>query len=79
MPCRSRPRQGGHWTTRELRELELRTVKLAVSRATARPAPVTESSLPTARLEVRRELPSPLSAEQREALQTITGPGDVAC
>jgi conjugative relaxase-like TrwC/TraI family protein len=30
--------QGGRWTTRELRELELRTVKLAVSRATARTA-----------------------------------------
>jgi conjugative relaxase-like TrwC/TraI family protein len=70
--------QGGRWTTRELRELELRTVKLAVSRATARPAPVTESSLRAARQEVQRELRSPLSAEQREALQTITGPGGVS-
>jgi conjugative relaxase-like TrwC/TraI family protein len=69
--------QGGRWTTRDLRELELRTVKLAVSNATARPAPVTESALCAARQEVQRELRKPLSAEQREALQTITGPGGV--
>jgi conjugative relaxase-like TrwC/TraI family protein len=70
--------QDGRWTTRELRELELRTVKLAVSRATATPAPVTESSLRAARQEAQRELRSSLSAEQREALQMITGPGGVS-
>jgi conjugative relaxase-like TrwC/TraI family protein len=70
--------QGGRWTTRELRELELRTVKLAVSGAKARPAPVTESTLRVARQEAQRELRSTLSAEQREALQTITGPGGVS-
>jgi conjugative relaxase-like TrwC/TraI family protein len=70
--------QRGRWTTRDLRALELRTVKLAVSGATARPAPVTEPSLRAARQGVQRELRSPLTAEQREALQTITGPGGLS-
>jgi conjugative relaxase-like TrwC/TraI family protein len=69
--------QDGRWTTRELRQLELRTVELAVSAGTARPAPVSGSSLRAGRQEVQRELRSPLSAEQREALQTITGRGGV--
>ncbi len=70
--------QGGRWTTRELRDLELRTVELAVSRSTAKVAPVSESSLCEARLEVQRETRGSLSAEQREAVRTITGPGGVS-
>jgi conjugative relaxase-like TrwC/TraI family protein len=70
--------QGGRWTTRELRDLELQTVKLAASRSTAKVAPVGESSLREARLEVQRDLRSSLSAEQREAVQTITGLGGVS-
>jgi conjugative relaxase-like TrwC/TraI family protein len=70
--------QGGRWTTRELRDLELRTVELAVSRSTAKAAPVRESSLREARLEVQREIRGTLSAEQREAVRTITGPGGVS-
>ncbi len=69
--------EGRRWTTRELRELELRTVELAVSRSTAKVAPASESSLREARLEVQREIRSTLSAEQREAVRTITGPGGV--
>jgi conjugative relaxase-like TrwC/TraI family protein len=70
--------QGGRWTTRELRDLELQTVKLAASRSTAKVASVSESSLREARLEVQRDLRSSLSAEQREAVQTITGLGGVS-
>jgi conjugative relaxase-like TrwC/TraI family protein len=70
--------QGGRWTTRELRELELRTVTLAVSRATARPAPVTDGTLRQSRGEAGRKIGGSLSAEQREALKTVTGPGGVS-
>jgi conjugative relaxase-like TrwC/TraI family protein len=70
--------QDGRWTTRELRELELRTVNVAVARSTQNVASVSESSLREARLQVQREIRSPLSAEQREAVRTITGPGGVS-
>jgi conjugative relaxase-like TrwC/TraI family protein len=70
--------QGDRWTTRQLRELELRTAKLAVSRSSEAAAPVSESSLRQARLDVQREIRGQLSAEQREAVKTITGPGGVS-
>jgi conjugative relaxase-like TrwC/TraI family protein len=70
--------QGERWTTRELRELELRTAKLAVSRSSEAAAPVSERSLRQARLDVQREIRGQLSAEQREAVETITGPGGVS-
>jgi conjugative relaxase-like TrwC/TraI family protein len=70
--------QGDRWTTRELRELELRTLQLAVSRSTETAAPVSERSLRLARLDVQREIRGQLSAEQREAVKTITGPGGVS-
>jgi conjugative relaxase-like TrwC/TraI family protein len=70
--------RGGRWTTRELRDLELRTVHVAASRSTAMVAPVSESSLRQARLEVQREIRGTLSAEQREAVRTVTGPGGVS-
>jgi conjugative relaxase-like TrwC/TraI family protein len=70
--------QGNRWTTRELRELELRTGKLAASRSNEAAAPVRDSSLRQARLHVQREIRGQLSAEQREAVKTITGPGGVS-
>ena len=70
--------QGERWTTRELRELELRSAKLAVSRSSEAAAPVSEPSLRLARLHVQREIRGQLSAEQREAVKTITGPGGVS-
>jgi conjugative relaxase-like TrwC/TraI family protein len=70
--------EGGLWTTRELRELELRTVELAVSRSQANLAPVSESSVREARLDIQREMRGTLSPEQREAVRTITGLGGVS-
>lgn len=70
--------QGDRWTTRELRELELRTAQLAVSRSSEAAAPVSEPSLRQARLDVQREIRGQLSAEQREAVKTITGRGGVS-
>ena len=70
--------QGDRFTTRELRELELRTLQVAASRSTEQAAPVSESSLRQARLAVQREIRGQLSAEQREAIETITGRGGVS-
>jgi conjugative relaxase-like TrwC/TraI family protein len=70
--------EGGLWTTRELREREQATLSLATTRTGERAAPVSEASLRSARLEVQRHIGAPLSAEQRQALQTITGPGGVS-
>jgi conjugative relaxase-like TrwC/TraI family protein len=68
----------GLWTTRELREQEQRTLELAQARASERTAPVSESSICEARLEVQREIGGLLSAEQRSAVETITGEGGVS-
>jgi conjugative relaxase-like TrwC/TraI family protein len=70
--------EGGLWTTRELREREQQTLATAASRAREQSVPVRDSTLREARLEVQREIGAPLSAEQREALQTITGRGGVS-
>jgi conjugative relaxase-like TrwC/TraI family protein len=70
--------QGDRWTTRELRELELRTLQLAASRSNEAAAPVREASLRQARLQVQRDIRGQLSAEQREAVRTITGPGGLS-
>ncbi len=68
----------GMFTTRELRELEQRTVQVAAARREELAAPVSSDALVAARRGVVRELGSPLSGEQREALQTITGLGGVS-
>ncbi|HEX4438414.1 MAG TPA: MobF family relaxase [Solirubrobacteraceae bacterium] len=68
----------GLWTTRELREQEQRTLELAQAHASERIAPVSESSIREARLEVQREIGGVLSAEQRSAVETITGEGGVS-
>jgi hypothetical protein len=70
--------EGGRWTTRELREREQATLHLAGSRAGERAAPVTEASLRQARVQMQNEIGAPLSIEQRDALQTITGEGGVS-
>ena len=72
------PLQGGSWTTRELREREQQTLALAKERSTERVAPVSERTLKEAQRETGREIGAPLTAEQREALQTITGPSGVS-
>jgi conjugative relaxase-like TrwC/TraI family protein len=70
--------EDGTWTTRELRELEQATIEIAERRATEVVAPVSEQSLKQARREIGKQLKGSLSQEQREALETITGPGGIA-
>ena len=67
----------GMWTTRTLREVEQATISVAQDRATENAAPVSTQALEQAQREATKELHSPLSQEQRQALQTITGPGGV--
>jgi hypothetical protein len=66
------------WTTRQLREREQTTLKIAGQRASENAAPVSERSLKQARREVGREIKGSLTDEQEQALQTITGPGAIA-
>jgi ATP-dependent exoDNAse (exonuclease V) alpha subunit len=70
--------QGGLWTTRELRELERTTLELAASRSKERAARVSERTLRAARISAQREIGAPLSAEQRDALEWVTGRGGVS-
>ncbi len=65
------------WTTRSLRETEQATLDIAQQRASENAAPVSERSLKQARREIGKEIHGSLSQEQRDALQTITGPGGV--
>jgi conjugative relaxase-like TrwC/TraI family protein len=66
------------WTTRRLREMEQTTLEIAERRATENAAPVSERSLKQARREIGKELHGSLTQEQRDALETITGPGGIA-
>jgi conjugative relaxase-like TrwC/TraI family protein len=68
----------GMWTTRRLRELEQSTIEIAEQRASENAAAISERSLKQARREIGKEIHGSLSAEQREALETITGPGAVS-
>ncbi|MGA8746030.1 MAG: MobF family relaxase [Solirubrobacterales bacterium] len=70
--------EGGMWTTRRLRELERSTVQIAERRANENAASLSEASLKQARREIGKEIHGSLSEEQREALETITGPGGVS-
>jgi conjugative relaxase-like TrwC/TraI family protein len=70
--------EDGTWTTRQLREQERTTIETAERRANERAAPVSEQALKQARREVGREIKGSLTPEQREALDTITGPGGVS-
>jgi conjugative relaxase-like TrwC/TraI family protein len=69
--------EDGTYTTKRLRELERETITAAQQRAHDTVAPVTDRVLEQARLQKNRELKGALSQEQREALETITGPGGV--
>jgi conjugative relaxase-like TrwC/TraI family protein len=66
------------WTTRQHRELEQETIDIAQRRATEIAAAVSERSLKRAQREMERQLKSPLTEEQLDALQTITGPGGMS-
>ena len=68
----------GRWTTRDLREREQQMLTVAAGRASEQTAPVSEQALEEARLQTGREIRGSLSAEQREALQTIMGEGGVS-
>jgi conjugative relaxase-like TrwC/TraI family protein len=69
--------QYGMWTTRSLREREQSTVQIAKARANENAAPVSEQTLRQARREIAREIGGPLTSEQRQALDQITGRGGV--
>lgn len=66
------------WTTRRLRELEQAAVEIAERRAVEIAAPLSERSLRQARREIGKEIHASLTAEQREALETITGSGGMS-
>ena len=70
--------EDGTWTTRELRKLEETTVEIAERRATEIAAPVNEQSLQQAQREIGKQIKGPLTCQQRDALETITGPGAIA-
>jgi conjugative relaxase-like TrwC/TraI family protein len=70
--------QDGTYTTKRLREIEQATIATAQQRAGATVAPVGDRALQEARLQKDHELKGSLSPEQREALDTITGPGGIA-
>jgi conjugative relaxase-like TrwC/TraI family protein len=68
---------GGWWTTRELRELEQRTLATVIERSNA----TTAVASPLARAEALERAGEPLggslSDEQQQALDLVTGPGGV--
>ena len=69
--------EGGWWTTRELRDLEQRTLALADDRAADQSAGVPETALAPARESAENRIGSPLTAEQERALEAATGPAGV--
>jgi conjugative relaxase-like TrwC/TraI family protein len=70
--------EDGTWTTRQLRELEQATIEIAQRRASEIAAPVSEQALKQARREIGKQIKGSLTQEQRNALDTITGPGGIA-
>ncbi len=70
--------EGGLWTTRELREREQQTIATVKDRAAERAAPVTENAIREAQRETMREIGAPLTKEQKQAVQAITGEGGVS-
>ncbi len=65
------------WTTQAHRDLEQQTLDTATRRAAENAAPVSAQALAQARREIAREIKGPLTSEQREALERVTGPGGV--
>jgi ATP-dependent exoDNAse (exonuclease V) alpha subunit len=70
--------EGDRWTTRELRELELRTLDCVTDLVNGETAGTSEAGLAVGRESARRQLGVPLTREQQAALVTVTGAGDVA-
>jgi conjugative relaxase-like TrwC/TraI family protein len=70
--------EDGTWTTRQLRELEQSTIEIAERRATEVAAHVSEQALKQSRREIGKQIKGSLTQEQRDALETITGPGGIA-
>jgi conjugative relaxase-like TrwC/TraI family protein len=70
--------EGGWWTTRELRELEQRTLDLTEDLASGETAGVPDRAVSMARETARRQLGGPLSREQHDALETVTGQAGVS-
>ena len=70
--------EDGTWTTRRLRELEQATVQIAERRANESAAPTSQQSLRQARREIGKGIHGSFSQEQREALDTITGPEGIS-
>ena len=69
---------GGWWTTRELRDLEHRTLRLIDDRV-GDPSPgVPEPTVDAAGESAAERVGAPLTAEQRAALDAAVGPGGVA-
>jgi ATP-dependent exoDNAse (exonuclease V) alpha subunit len=69
---------GGWWTTRELRELEQRTLMLTDELATIATPAASALALTAAQESARKQLGGPLSREQQAALEVVTGPAGVA-
>jgi len=70
--------EGDVWTTRQLRELEQRTIESVRERAHEQLAPVSLEELKRAERAAGAELGGSLSAEQRDALGILTGRGGVS-
>jgi conjugative relaxase-like TrwC/TraI family protein len=70
--------EGGLWTTRELRELEQRTLSLALERAGDESVAVPGAVVDEAREAAGARVGAPLTGEQSRALQTVTGAGGAA-
>jgi AAA domain/TrwC relaxase len=68
---------GGRWTTRELRELELRTLDRVADLADGEIPGTSAAGLTLARESARRQIGGPLTREQQDAFETVTGAGDI--
>jgi ATP-dependent exoDNAse (exonuclease V) alpha subunit len=69
--------EGGWFTTRQLRELEQRTLATAADRATERAGVVSASTRDVAIERSEARLGATLTYEQRQAFESVTGPGGV--
>jgi conjugative relaxase-like TrwC/TraI family protein len=70
--------EDGMWTTRRLREMEQATIEIAEKGVGKDAAPISERSLKQARREIAKQIHASLTPEQRQALETITGPSGIS-
>ena len=68
---------GGWWTTRELRDLEQRTLATVIERSTEQTAVVSPLARTEAAQHAGERAGGSLSDEQQQALELVTGPGGV--